>query len=143
MGPVDAPEAAHQWDLMLSLNATSNFHCYRAMVPRLKSRGGGWLLGLASRAAVHPTANIAAYAASKAALIALTQSLSDELRKEDIHVNALLASTIDTPANRAAMGEAAVRNWVTPDDIAEATFYICSERARSVHGATLEVYAKA
>jgi len=143
MGPVSGDEAAKQWDLMMALNATSNFHCYRAMLPALRERGGGWLVGIASRAAVHPTANIAAYAASKAALVALTQALADEVRKENIHVNVLLASTIDTPANRAAMGEKSAANWVTPDDIADATLFLCSDQARAVHGATLEVYGKA
>jgi len=143
MGPIDAEEGAKQWDMMLALNVTSNFHAYRAMLPSLRERGGGWLLGIGSRAALQPTKHIAAYAASKAALIALTQSMSDELRHEEIHVNMVLASTIDTPANRSAMGEEAAVKWVTPDDIADATLFLCSEQARSVYGATLEVYAKA
>jgi NAD(P)-dependent dehydrogenase (short-subunit alcohol dehydrogenase family) len=143
MGPVDAPEAAADWELMMSLNVTSNFHCYRAMLPSLRERGGGWMVGIASRTAVAPPAQMAGYAASKAALIALTQSMAAELRKEEIHVNVLLASTIDTPANRAAMGDEAASKWVTADDIADATIFLCSEQARSVHGATLEVYGKA
>jgi NAD(P)-dependent dehydrogenase (short-subunit alcohol dehydrogenase family) len=143
MGPTDAPAAGAQWDLMFALNATSAFHAYRAMIPALKERGGGWLAGIASRAAVQPAAKMAAYAASKAALIALTQSLAEEFRNDNIHVNVLLASTIDTPANRAAMGESHAPKWVTPDDIADATLFLCSNQARSVNGATLEVYGKA
>ncbi|WP_025226644.1 SDR family oxidoreductase [Fimbriimonas ginsengisoli] len=143
MGPVDAPETAADWDLMMALNAASNFHCYRAMLPSLRERNGGWLVGIASRTAVQPAAQMAAYSASKAALIALTQSMAAELRGEDIHVNVLLASTIDTPANREAMGEEAAKKWVTGDDIADATFYLCSDQAKSIHGATLEIYGKA
>jgi NAD(P)-dependent dehydrogenase (short-subunit alcohol dehydrogenase family) len=84
---------------------------------------------------------MAAYAASKAALVALTQSLSAEVRDAGIHANLLVASTIDTPANRAVLGDTRADTWVRPDDIADATLYLCSERARAVHGATLEVYA--
>jgi 3-oxoacyl-[acyl-carrier protein] reductase len=73
----------------------------------------------------------------------LTSSLAAEVRAAGIHVNLIVASTIDTPANRKSMGEAAAANWVTPDDIADATMYLCSEQSRSVHGATLEVFANA
>lgn len=142
MGPLDAPDAAVTWERMMALNLTSAFQCYRAVLPGFRARGGGWIVGLGSRAATEPGANVAAYAASKAGLIALTQSLAAEVRGVGIHVNLILASTIDTPANRQAMGAGHAPDWVTPDDIAEATFYLCSERARAVHGATLELYAK-
>jgi hypothetical protein len=56
-------------------------------------------------------------------------------------VNLIVASTIDTDANREAMGSEKARDWVTPDDIADATMYLCSEKARSVHGASLQVFA--
>jgi NAD(P)-dependent dehydrogenase (short-subunit alcohol dehydrogenase family) len=137
MGPLDSEDAVGVWNL------TSAFQCYRAMLPTLRTQGGGWIVGLGSRAARDAGANLAAYAASKAGLAALTQSLSAEVRGIDIHVNLILASTIDTPANRQAMGEDHAEDWVTPDDIADATLYLCSERARAVHGATLELYAKA
>lgn len=134
--------AGRTWDTMMSINATSAFHCYRAMLPSLRARGGGWIVGLSSRAAANPGARIAAYAASKAALGALTASVSAEVRDAGIHVNLIVASTIDTPANRKAMGEANAASWVTPDDIADATMYLCSQQSRSVHGATVEVFGK-
>lgn len=143
MGPLDAPEAPAQWQKMIGINLNSAFFCYRAILPALRARGGGWIVGLGSRSAVTPGPRQAAYAASKAGLVALTQSLAAEVRKEDIHVNVLLASTIDTPANRREMGEKDAGTWVTPDDIADATLYLCSPQARAIHGATLEVYARA
>jgi len=142
MGPLDSPDAPATWERMIALNLTSAFHCYRAMLPALRTRGGGWIVGLASRAAVQPPANMTAYAATKAGLIAFTQALSAEVRAADIHVNVMLASTIDTPANRQAMGEDQAPNWVSPNDIADATFYLCSENAHAIHGATLEIYGK-
>ena len=142
-GAVEDDDAQRTWDRMMTINVNSAFHCYRAMLPALRARNGGWMVGLTSRAANNPGPRLAAYAASKAALGALTSSLSAEVRDAGIHVNLIVASTIDTAANRKAMGEDKAASWVTPDDIADATMYLCSERARSVHGATLEIFAKA
>lgn len=142
MANLEAPEAPQAWDRMMSINLHSAFHCYRAMLPALRSRGGGWIVGLSSRAANSPSAGISAYAASKAGLVALTSSLSAEVRSSGIHVNLIVASTIDTEANRAAMGAEKAKDWVSPDDIADATMYLCSDKARAVHGATLEVFGK-
>ncbi len=143
MGPIDAPDAPSQWQAMLAANLHSNYYCYRAMVPGMKRRGGGWIVGLGSRVVRSPGANLTAYATAKAGLVALTESLAAEVRSADIHVNLILTSTVDTPANRQAMGEGNAADWVSPDDIADATFYLCGETARSVHGATLEVYNRA
>jgi NAD(P)-dependent dehydrogenase (short-subunit alcohol dehydrogenase family) len=142
-GRLDAPNAPETWRRLLALNLDSAFYCYRAVLAGFQERGSGWIVGIGSRAVLCPPAQMAAYAASKAGLVALTQSLSAEVRDAGIHVNLLLASTIDTPANRAAMGHTHADTWVRPDDIADATLYLCSERARAIHGATLEVFATA
>jgi NAD(P)-dependent dehydrogenase (short-subunit alcohol dehydrogenase family) len=140
---VEEDNAGRTWDSMMARNLTSAFQCYRAILPALRERNGGWIVGLSSRVATNPGPRISAYAASKAALGAFTTSLSAEVRGAGIHVNLIVASTIDTPANRKAMGEAQAASWVSPDDIADATMYLCSDNARSVHGATLEVFANA
>lgn len=140
---VEDENAARTWDGMMAVNLTSAFQCYRAMLPALRARNGGWIVGLSSRAANNPGPRISAYAASKAALGALTSSLSAEVRAAGIHVNLIVASTVDTPANRKSMGDAQAASWVSPDDIADATMYLCSDNARSVHGATLAVFANA
>jgi NAD(P)-dependent dehydrogenase (short-subunit alcohol dehydrogenase family) len=142
-GPLDGPDAPRNWDRMMALNLTAAFRCYRAVLPSLRERGGGWIVGMGSRAATDPGADLTAYAASKAGLIALTQSLAAEVRGAGIHVNLMLASTIDTPATRRALGTECAADWVTPEDVADATLYLCSEQARAVHGATLELYANA
>ena len=142
-GALEDENAQTTWDGMIAVNLTSAFQCYRAVLPALRERSGGWIVGLGSRAANNPAPRLSAYAASKAALGALTSSLSAEVRDAGIHVNLIVASTIDTAANRKAMGEAQAASWVSADDIADATMYLCSDNARSVHGATLEVFAKA
>lgn len=131
------------WDSMIARNLTSAFHCYRAMLPALRARGGGWIVGLSSKVTRDPGPRLSAYAASKAGLEALTTSVSKEVRNAGIHVNLIVASTIDTPKNRQEMGADKSASWATPDDIADATMYLCSSRARAVHGATLEVFASA
>lgn len=143
MAKVEDETAPQMWERMMAINLHSSFYCYRAVLPALRARGGGWIVGLSSRAADKPGAAISAYGASKAGLVALTSSLSAEVRRDGIHVNLIVASTIDTEANRRDMGEDKAKDWVTPDDIADATMYLCSDRARSVHGATLEVFANA
>lgn len=140
---VEDDNGPRTWDNMIAANLTSAFQCYRAILPALRSRNSGWIVGLSSRVVNNPGAGISGYAASKAALGALTSSLSAEVRGAGIHVNLIVASTIDTPANRKSMGEAKAWSWVSPDDIADATMYLCSASARSVHGATLEVFANA
>jgi NAD(P)-dependent dehydrogenase (short-subunit alcohol dehydrogenase family) len=143
MASVEDPAAQRTWDSMIAVNLTAAFQCYRAMLPGFRSRGGGWIVGLSSRVTSDPGPKISAYAASKAGLVALTSSLSAEVRSADIHVNLIVASTIDTPANRQSMGAENAAKWATADDIADATMYLCSAQARSVYGATLEVFAKA
>lgn len=143
MGPIEDEKAPEVWDRMMRLNADSAFHCYRAMIPSLRERDGGWIVGLSSRTATNPPAQLAAYAASKAALTALTKSLALELRDANIHVNLIATSTVDTPANRAAMGEKAAEKWVTADQIADATLFLASEAATAVNGAVLDVFGKA
>jgi NAD(P)-dependent dehydrogenase (short-subunit alcohol dehydrogenase family) len=139
---VEDQNAAETWNRMMTINLTSAFQCYRAVLPSFRKRGGGWIAGLSSKAAENPGANLSAYAASKAGLGALTSSLSAEVRSVGIHVNLIIASTIDTVANRESMGEANASKWVKPDDIADATLYLCSDKAQSVYGATLEVFGK-
>lgn len=143
LAAVEDENAARTWESMIAANLTSAFQCYRAILPELRARNGGWIVGLSARVASNPGPRLSAYAASKAALGALTSSLAAEVRAAGIHVNLIVASTIDTPANRKAMGESKAASWVTPDDIADATIYLCSDQSRAVHGATLEVFASA
>ncbi len=142
MSAVDDENAPGTWDRMMSINLTSAFHCYRAMLPSLRNRGGGWIVSLTSKAAADPGARISAYAAAKSGLAALTSSLSAEVKNAGIHVNLIVTSTVDTAPNREAMGAENAAKWVKPDDIADATLYLCSDRAKNVFGATLEVFGK-
>lgn len=85
-------------------------------------------------------AGSAAYAVTKAAVLRLTQVLSEELRSRRIRVNAVLPSVIDTPANRAVLPAERMQEAVPAGDLAEVIAFLCSDRARSVSGAAIPVY---
>jgi len=130
------PEA---WDAMFSLNVKTTWNIYRAAVPVLRDGGGGSLVGIGSAAGLRGSGQMAPYAATKSAVMRLTESLADELRPDNIRVNAVLPTTIDTPQNRAAMPQANTSRWVTPAQVAEAILFLLSDAASGVSGALLPV----
>ena len=102
--------------------------------------GYGRIVTVGSRGAVQPAAQLAAYSASKAAVVALTQSIAQETKGTNITANAVLPSVIDTPTNRDAMGAENADQWVKPASVAEAICFLASEAAKDVRGAAIPVY---
>ena len=139
-GPPVHESDVETWDFLMNLNARSVFLVCRAVVPGLLRAGGGRIVNVASRGALAGDAGVAAYSASKAAVVRLTESLSAELKGKGIRVNAVLPGTIDTAANRAAMPKADTSRWVEPAALADAILFLLSDAARAVHGAALPVY---
>jgi NAD(P)-dependent dehydrogenase (short-subunit alcohol dehydrogenase family) len=129
------------WDRMLAINATSVFLCCRAAASLLrKAPEGGRVVNVAARPALERgAANMSAYAASKAAVLSLTYSLAKELVGEKITVNAIVPSTIDTPANRAAMPRADTATWLAPEEIAEVVALLASSGAGVVTGSAINL----
>ena len=107
------------WDLMMSLNVRSAFHIFRAVIPPMRAAAQGRIVAIASRAAAEPAANIAAYAASKSALVMLVRSAALENVDLGITINAILPGTMDTEANRKADPQADFSRWVSPGNVAE------------------------
>lgn len=134
-----AETSLDQWDAMFSLNVKTTWNIYRAAAPVLKAAGGGSLVGIGSAAGLHGSSQMAPYAATKSAVMRLTESLADELRPDRIQVNAVLPTTIDTPQNRAAMPSADTTRWVKPAEVAEAMLFLLSDAASGVTGALLQV----
>jgi NAD(P)-dependent dehydrogenase (short-subunit alcohol dehydrogenase family) len=83
-----------------------------------------------------------AYSASKAGVERLTEALADELKDQDITVNAILPGTIDTPANRADMPKADTARWVSAEAVADVIAFLASEEARAVTGAAIRVFGR-
>ena len=139
LGETTAALARTQMDL----NFLTALLCCREAVARIRQTGaGGRLLNFTSRAALATEPGKVAYAASKAAVSSLTQVLAAELRDEDIWVNAIAPSTIDTAANRAAMPDADRSRWAAPADIAEAVLWLISPANTTVTGSIVPVYGR-
>ena len=130
------------WDRMMNLNLRSGFNIFRAVIPRMRAAGQGRIIAIASRAAVEPPASIAAYGASKAALVSLVRAAALENKDRGLTVNAILPSTIDTDSNRKADPGADFSRWVPPANIADLVVFLSSEAAGQVTGAAIPIYGK-
>jgi NAD(P)-dependent dehydrogenase (short-subunit alcohol dehydrogenase family) len=127
-------------DRMLALNLRSGYALSRAAVPVMLKRKRGAIVNIAAKAALDHPAGAAAYAASKAAALAMLDSLAAELKGTGVRVNTILPSIIDTQANRMAMPKADFAPWPKAEDIARVILFLCSDDAKVVHGAAIPVY---
>jgi NAD(P)-dependent dehydrogenase (short-subunit alcohol dehydrogenase family) len=134
-----ADVGSEEWQAMFDLNVRTTWNIYRAAVPSLRQAGGGALVGIGSAAGLRGTGLMAAYSATKSAVMRITESLADDLRDDRIRVNAVLPTTIDTPQNRAAMPKADTSRWVKPSEVAEVMAFLLSDAASGVTGALLPV----
>lgn len=128
------------WQRMLSVNVTPFLNLSRAFVPDLIKKYKGKVITIGSKAALKGGAMSGAYAASKGALLRLTESMAAELADKNIQVNCVLPGTIDTPANRAEMPNADFTKWVSPEKIAEVILCLASSASDPITGATIPVY---
>jgi NAD(P)-dependent dehydrogenase (short-subunit alcohol dehydrogenase family) len=127
-------------DQMLALNLRSGFMLSRAAAKVMLRQGKGVIVNVASKAAPEPGAGLGAYAASKAAAVAMMDSLAAELKGTGVRANSILPSIIDTEANRNAMPGADFAKWPKPEEIARVILFLCSDDAKVVHGAAIPVY---
>jgi len=97
------------------------------------------VLNVASRAAIDRPAGFAAYSASKAAVLVLTETLQREVASDGLRVNAIVPTTIDTPANRAAMPKADFSQWTPPERIAAVLLWLASDAGATVRGGFIPV----
>jgi NAD(P)-dependent dehydrogenase (short-subunit alcohol dehydrogenase family) len=130
---------ADKWNFMMELNAGSVLRMSHAVVPHMLKAGGGKIVNIGAYSALSGKAEMAAYIASKSAVIRLTESMAAELRGHNINVNCVLPSIIDTPLNRAAMPKADPKKWVAPEALADVLLFLCSPAARAIHGAAIPV----
>ena len=128
------------FDRMLALNLRSGYLLSRAVVPAMLKQQSGAIVNVAAKAAFDHAAGAAAYAASKAAALAMIDSLAADLKGTGVRVNSILPSIIDTVANRKAMPTADFAKWPKPEDIARVILFLCSDDARVIHGAAVPVY---
>jgi NAD(P)-dependent dehydrogenase (short-subunit alcohol dehydrogenase family) len=139
MGEAVHETSAATWDLLFDLNARTLVNVAAAVVPGMIAAGGGRIVTVGAASARQGLAQMGAYTAAKASVIRLTEAMSAELREENINVNCVLPTIIDTPQNRAAMPGADPARWVAPADLARVIAFLASDAARAVHGAALPV----
>jgi NAD(P)-dependent dehydrogenase (short-subunit alcohol dehydrogenase family) len=127
------------WHRLFLLNVQTASNASRAAIPHLKRSSAGRIVNVGANAALKASLGMGAYAASKAGVHALTEALAEELKADDVTVNAVLPSILDTPANRADMPKANFAAWVAPRDLAAVMLFLASEDARAVTGALIPV----
>jgi NAD(P)-dependent dehydrogenase (short-subunit alcohol dehydrogenase family) len=149
MSPI-AETSAEDFIAQFRMNALSCFLCSRAAIAAFRGRAapgprgakGGRIVNVSARPALEPRlgAGMVAYTASKSAVAALTQALAQETTDEEIWVNAVAPSILDTPANRAAMPDANYARWVSPADLAEVIAFLASPGNHVTRGAVIPIY---
>lgn len=128
-------------DRMIDLNLKTTALILQAAYPYLKeSPSGASVVLVASRSAVDGGPGAAIYSAAKAAVLNLARSAAKEWEEDGIRVNAVLPSTMDTPANRKAMPDADFSRWPSTDAVAEVIAFLAGAGARTVSGAAIPVY---
>ncbi|MBS1822911.1 MAG: SDR family oxidoreductase [Acidobacteria bacterium] len=125
---------------MLDLNVRSGFALARAAMPAMLGQGSGVFINVAAKAAFDHAAGAGAYAASKAAAVAMMDCLAADALGTGVRVNSILPGIIDTEANRRAMPGAAFDKWPKPDEIAKVILFLASDASRVIHGASVPVY---
>jgi NAD(P)-dependent dehydrogenase (short-subunit alcohol dehydrogenase family) len=128
------------FDQMLALNLRSGYTLARAAVPVMLKQQHGAIVNVTAKAALDHAAGASAYAASKAASLALMDSLAADTKGTGVRVNSVLPSIIDTEVNRRAMPAANFSQWPKPEDIARVILFLCSDEAKVIHGAAISVY---
>ncbi len=142
-GPLAEVDAA-QIDKLTNLNLKTTALTLRGAYPCLKeSPTGAGVVLVAARSAVTGGPKAAIYAATKAAVASLAVSASQEWLEDGISVNAILPSTMDTPANRRSMPGADFSRWPTPEQVAGVAAFLVSEKARVISGSAIPVYGGA
>lgn len=133
--PVEGGNIAN-WDKMFQMNLRTAATSSAAALPYLLQNGGA-IVNVGAAGATNPGMGMAPYAASKAGVRALTESLAEELRGKNVRVNAILPTIIDTPVNRASMPDADTSSWVRPESAAKTIAFLLSTESSALTGASL------
>ncbi len=125
------------WDFMMNLNAKSVFLVSGAVAPLMLEAGRGKIISIAARGAFEGNANQSAYAASKSAVMRLTETMAREYGGKGLRVNAIAPWIMDTQANREAMPNADFAAWVKPAQVADVLRFLASSDSDAINGAVI------
>lgn len=129
----------HTWDRLFELNLRTALNASKALLPLILQSAAGRIVNIGAGAAAKAGLGMGAYAASKSAVLRLTETLAEELKDNGITVNAVLPSILDTPQNRDAMPDAEHDRWVTPAQLSAVILFLLSDAASAVTGAGIPV----
>ncbi len=127
------------WDWLYETNVKTALITSQEFLPDLEKSGRGRIVNVGAAAAAKAGLGMGAYAASKSAVLRLTEALAEEWKDSGVCINAVLPSIIDTPANRSAMPDADASRWVSPEALADVIAFLVSDGARAVTGAGIPV----
>ncbi len=132
-----------EFERQFRLNLRPTYLMTHAALPHMIDAGGGSIVCVGTRAALHPFPGAAGYISSKAAVIAFANAVAVEYKNDGVRCNTVLPSVIDTPANRASMPNADHDRWVKPAEIAGVIAFLLSDNSGPTSGATIPVYGRA
>jgi NAD(P)-dependent dehydrogenase (short-subunit alcohol dehydrogenase family) len=120
-----------EWNRIIGTNLTGVFHCCKAAIPHLRTRGGGWIINVSSLASKNPFPGAGAYCASKTGLNALSEVLMQELRYDNIRVSYVLPGSVATGFSGRTVDQGS--DWrLHPEDVARAIVELIEFPARSL-----------
>ena len=143
--PLHEEETDDVWRAMMTANLETVHRSLRAVLPAMVAQKHGSVVVMGSRAVEQPatSAGAAAYAAAKAAVVALAKAVAGEVLEHGVRINAVLPSTMDTPANRAAMPKADTSKWVSLASAAGVVAFLLGDESRDISGAAVPLYGRA
>jgi NAD(P)-dependent dehydrogenase (short-subunit alcohol dehydrogenase family) len=127
------------WTYLLKLNLDTTFRVFRECARRFERARGGVLVAVSAPAALLGEAGVGGYAATKAGVLRMVESLAREMAPFGGRANAVLPGTMDTPANRAAMPDSDPSQWAKTDDVASVIHFLTTPAAVAVNGAAVRV----
>lgn len=143
MTPIEKT-TSHDMQKMFAMNAMTCFLCCREAIRKMRAGGaGGRIVNVAARPALVPTAGMIAYSTSKSAVASITQCLAEEAKNDNILVNAIVPSIMDTAANRKAMPDADFDRWPKVEQVAETIAFLASPASTLTSGGLIPVYGRA
>ena len=126
-----------EWDKMMSINLKTAFLVSKHVLSSMKIRQFGKIVHVSSATGAKANGNDSAYAASKAGLIRMVESMAEEVRGLKININCVLPTIIDTETNRAAMPTSNFSNWIPAEELAKVICFLCSEDSKIISGVAL------
>lgn len=141
-GPAIHETKEKDFDFMMNLNLRTAFLISKAVLPSMIERNKGKIIHIASRTGLKGEATVGPYSISKAGVIRLTETIAEEVKDYGNNCNCIMPSVIDTEPNRKAMPDADFSKWLKPEEIAHVILFLCSDDAKIINGAAIQVYGQ-